>query len=501
MMTEQRQSRLRTIIQRSRARLMVDNPEFALVLMYLKYVATKQVFRISTNGRVVYFDPDWLQKLTGRETDYILSHQVMHLVREDIKRPAFFSGDRYHHACDIIINSFMRNLGLNTEQYPHIGKLPYKTYYPEQEGSALTTIEAFRAVPFDPSGLKPGQRRAFRIDSDEWWGHFEFPEDGTLILYPGYKDLSNEVVRDKEERGPDIKIKYVFSFGSPASLSAPVEEAPEKVSRTGVNGTETDTPPPDIPRAPQDIYMPASGSPEASPFPHSKTVAYDTEQKTGKKENDLEELDSAIDRLIHMIENMESASSKHAQTVDRILKGIAEAKLEWRKLLTAFLQEEVHDYSFLPPDRRFDDSGFFLPDFNERDMSVENVLFMVDSSGSVDDEMISMVYGEVCAAIEQFNGKLTGKLGFFNTEVTPPVPFCTTRELLRIRPGASGGTDFGCIFRYIKEHPELDPACIVIFTDGKGDYPPESESEGIPVLWILHGNADPPRWGSTARLV
>ena len=127
MMTLQRQNRLRTRIQQSRARLMVDNPELALVLMYLRYVATKQVYRISTNGRVVYFDPDWLQKLTANEMDFILSHQVLHLVRDDVKRPMFFAGDRYHHACDIIINSFMRQLGYRAEHYQHVGNIPHTT--------------------------------------------------------------------------------------------------------------------------------------------------------------------------------------------------------------------------------------------------------------------------------------------------------------------------------------------------------------------------------------
>ena len=32
-----------------------------------------------------------------------------------------------------------------------------------------------------------------------------------------------------------------------------------------------------------------------------------------------------------------------------------------------FIQEEVVDYSFTPPDRRFDDSPFFLPDFNGKE--------------------------------------------------------------------------------------------------------------------------------------
>lgn len=463
---------------------MVDNPEFALVLMYLRYVATKQVYRISTNGRTIFFDPDWLQKLSGNEMDYILSHQVLHLVRDDVKRPAFFAGDRYHHACDIIINSFMRQLGHRAEHYQHIGDLPHTTYYPECEGSILTPMEAFHAVPFDPASLKPGQRRAFRIDSDEWWGTHGMPDDCTLILYPGFKELSDEVIREEEDEGPDLKVKYAKHIFIQPSVSDDDQEEYEKYLNAH-DFVEKDKEPD------KDAEKRSPRSEDA--LPENTAI----ENVDG---NDLNELDDAIDRLVHMIECMDAAYSKHAETMERILHGVSEAKIEWRKLLNLFLQDELHDYSFQPPDRRFDDSGFFLPDFNERDENIQNVLFMVDSSSSVNDDMISIVYGEISAAIEQFNGKMTGALGFFNTSVTPPVPFGSIRELLRIRPRGSGGTDFGCIFRYVQEHREKQPACIVIFTDGIGDYPPEEAAAGIPVLWILHGSAPFPSWGCTTRL-
>lgn len=110
-MTPQRQKRLREQIRRSRARLMVSDPALAMLLMYLRFVATKDVYRISTNRREILFDPDWFQMLGKKETDYILSHEVIHIVLEDTKRPAFFTGDRFHHACDIIACSVMRNRG------------------------------------------------------------------------------------------------------------------------------------------------------------------------------------------------------------------------------------------------------------------------------------------------------------------------------------------------------------------------------------------------------
>ncbi|MBQ7523281.1 MAG: hypothetical protein IJT07_02025 [Oscillospiraceae bacterium] len=481
MMTQQRQDRLRAMLQHSRARLMVDAPELALVLMYLRYVATKQVYRISTNGRVIFFDPDWLQKLSGQELDYMLAHQVLHLVREDVRRPPIFAGDRYHHACDIILNSFLYELGLCKDQFRHIGNLPRTTYYPKLEGNTLTPIEAFHAVPFDASTLPAGQRNRYRIDSDEWWGRFTMPEDGILILSPDCKE-PDEIVREEEKSGPILHPKlssFPLSFAGAAGADSTDEEM---TAVSGVVETKDEVEPTEKNEAPKELPDLQN---DMQPF---------------QTNDDTEALDSAIDRLIHMIESIDASSSKHAQTMERIVHGVESAKLEWRKLLNVFLQEEVCDYSFTPPDHRFSDSDFFLPDFNERESSVKNILFMVDSSGSIPDEMLALVYGEIGSAIEQFNGKMTGSLCFFDTNVTQPIPFCTVGELLRIRPRGYGGTDFAGAFCYVRMHNELRPSCIVLFTDGKGEYPAEDAAAGVPVLWILHGDEKPPQWGISARL-
>ena len=96
----------------------------------------------------------------------------------------------------------------------------------------------------------------------------------------------------------------------------------------------------------------------------------------------------------------------------RILKEMKKPQTDWRTTINEFIQEEVVDYSFYPPDRRFDDSPFYLPAFNEKDDMVEDILFMIDTSGSMSDEMITVAFSEIKGAIDQFDGKLKGWLGF-----------------------------------------------------------------------------------------
>lgn len=186
---------------------------------------------------------------------------------------------------------------------------------------------------------------------------------------------------------------------------------------------------------------------------------------------------------------------------ERLFKELRKPQTDWRTILNEFVQEEICDYSFSPPDRRFGDSDFFLPDFNEKDEKVKNILFMIDTSASMSDDMITAAYSEVKGAIDQFNGKLEGFLGFFDAAVTEPEPFSDEDEFIVIKPKGGGGTDFEVIFRYVAENmTDEPPASIIILTDGYAPFPDEEKANGIPVLWLLNNQNVEPPWGKIARI-
>lgn len=185
----------------------------------------------------------------------------------------------------------------------------------------------------------------------------------------------------------------------------------------------------------------------------------------------------------------------------RLIEELRKPQTDWRSILNEFVQEEICDYSFSPPDRRFGDSDFFLPDFNEKDETVKNILFMIDTSGSMSDDMITAAYSEVKGAIDQFNGKLEGFLGFFDAAVTEPEPFSDEDEFIVIKPKGGGGTDFNVIFKYVDDQmSDEPPASIIILTDGYAPFPDEEKANGIPVLWLLNNENVEPPWGKISRI-
>ena len=429
-MTEARKNRIRTKIQDSRSRLMGKHPFFALLLMYLKFIAVPDMRKISTNGRCIYFSPDFIDKLHWHELDYILCHQIMHLIQGHIWRETDLAGDNYHFACDILVNVILERWGFTEERYAHLGYV-YKTI-PASSADPLdmTPEQICAAIPYNLYAFDDRTRNRFLPDTDSWW---DLKEDcglyGELILdtpdLVGWLRISREESSDGNVDGDGGASKQEWKARAKAA-SEMIESAQLKDKQAGTL--------PDFSK--------------------------------------------------------------------RLLKKMKAPVVDWKKLLNDFIQERVCDYSFSPPDRRFEDTGFFLPDFNEKEFVSKEILFMVDTSGSIDDNVLSEVYSEIRGAIEQFNGKLTAKLGFFDADVKTPMPFESIEDLMTIIPVGGGGTDFRAIFDYLRECcMESLPACIVIFTDGEGPYPPTQAAMGIPVLWLIHDSPIVPPWGKVVHII
>ena len=149
MMTKQRKNRLKQKIQRSRARLLESHPFFALLLMYLKFVAVPGMKKMSTNGRCIYFDPDFVDKLYAHELDYVLCHQIMHIMYGHIWMPADRQSDNYHFACDILVNSNLFKCGFDDERYPHLGEIQRNLPGKRADASKMMVDEIYSLLPYN----------------------------------------------------------------------------------------------------------------------------------------------------------------------------------------------------------------------------------------------------------------------------------------------------------------------------------------------------------------
>lgn len=208
------------------------------------------------------------------------------------------------------------------------------------------------------------------------------------------------------------------------------------------------------------------------------------------------------ERLVAAVKTIENKGyGKLPGYLKRYIGKIIRPQKDWRSLLHEFVQPEIEDYSFAPPDRRFSDFDFFLPDFNDTVDTIKDIDFFIDTSGSIEDDELAACFSEIVGAVGQFNNRLSGRLGFFDTKVYGLHPFESVDNILKIKPQGRGGTSFFAPFEYLnKNKKNSNTAGIVILTDGQAKFPEEPIANGIPVLWIITDDKTKPPWGMSAVL-
>ena len=119
-----------------------------------------------------------------------------------------------------------------------------------------------------------------------------------------------------------------------------------------------------------------------------------------------------------------------------------------------------------------------------------DIAIAIDLSGSISDRQGQDFLSEVRGIMEQFTSYRI-HVFCFDTEVYNPQQFDSdnldTIDGYELKGG--GGTDFDCIFNYLKQE-EIEPHRLVVFTDG---YPFGSwgDENYCDTVWIIHGNRNP----------
>lgn len=174
--------------------------------------------------------------------------------------------------------------------------------------------------------------------------------------------------------------------------------------------------------------------------------------------------------------------------------------IDWRIILNDFVQQEINDYSFAPPDRRFSDSDFLLPDYNETIDRLENIFIAVDSSGSIRQNDLTRALSEIKGAIDQYGGKLTGWISYFDYAVSEPKPFENFDDIRKIKVEGGGGTSFKNVIAVANQTFKGNLACIIFITDGYAEWPKPDSCMDVPILWVLNNTIVDPPFGKVCRM-
>ena len=183
--------------------------------------------------------------------------------------------------------------------------------------------------------------------------------------------------------------------------------------------------------------------------------------------------------------------------VKRIIQDLTEPKMNWRELLRMQLESTIKsDFTWMRASRKGWHMDAVMPGMKVDPMI--DIAIALDASGSISEKMLKDFLGEVQGIMDSFPAYRIHVITF-DTDAYNPAQYDSDNldDICDYEVSGGGGTDFDCIFKYLKDN-EIEPKRLVVFTDGYpfGSWGDENYADTV---WILHGTTSiVPPWGQFA---
>ena len=183
--------------------------------------------------------------------------------------------------------------------------------------------------------------------------------------------------------------------------------------------------------------------------------------------------------------------------VKRLIQDMTAPKMNWRELLRMQLESTIKsDFTWMRASRRGWHMDAVMPGMKNDEMI--DIAIAIDASGSIDERMLKDFLSEVQGIMDQFQAYKIHIITFDTATYNPRTYNSDNLDSIcdyEVKGG--GGTDFDCIFNYLKDE-QIEPKRLVVFTDGYpfGSWGDENYADTV---WIIHGNTTVvPPWGQHA---
>lgn len=371
-------------------------PFYGTLALYLEVEETEDIETFATDGKKLYYNPEFSKTLSDAEIVAVICHEIGHCCLNHLYRRGYREHQKFNMAADYVVNLIID----------------------EQSGSDM-----------------------------------RLPKD--CLLDKKFQNMSAEEVYDLLPDQPSMNGSNGEGSGKQGKQGAG-QGAGQGKSKNGNGG-------------------------QKQIDDHSKWD--EAAQENGEQQ--------AREWTERMISAAEVAEGKQRGSVPgylkRLIGSIVKPQKNWRELLAEFIQHEINDYGFCPPDRRlYEITDFFMPSFAEETDMIQDMCFVIDTSGSIGNNELTVFYSEIIGCIQQFNS-LKGHLIFCDTRVTADYDIEDVNDILKAVPKGGGGTRLESAIEYCieKQHKgEYDVAGVVILTDCWDSYELTADQVPFPTLWL-----------------
>ena len=440
-MSEERLQELKSnaldILAYCRQQILNKHPFTGTVAMNLdlKPVRDLRCTTAMTDGTNIFMDIDFLSRLNQDEREFVLGHEIWHVIMLHFLRGEGKERDLFNIATDMEVNQLLEADGFVAPAdvlFPN-SKHSRKCMFNFPDNLSAEEYYDLLMKEMPPQGKNGGKKGEGQGGSGKG-SSISSSASGKGSPCAGQFDKHY----DKNDDYSEEQIKEAFS------------------DKYGVKGFDKD-------------FTPASMKNEAAERSAAGRVRESVVSAAQQIERTRGELPGYIKKII-----------------DRLL----EPKLPWKELLAAFVTSSFYNKTnWNAPNRRFAWSGTYLPRHAGEMMKIA---VGIDTSGSCANDCekflteinsIAKTFGNYELHVIQCDTEVKDYTVFDENNVLEP-------ESNGIEFKGFGGTTLHPIFKYITDN-ELDVDAIVVFTDGEcEEFPEHDPSIELPVMWVLTGNTE-----------
>ncbi|MCY4318619.1 MAG: VWA-like domain-containing protein [Alphaproteobacteria bacterium] len=206
----------------------------------------------------------------------------------------------------------------------------------------------------------------------------------------------------------------------------------------------------------------------------------------GPSAQDIAAEEQAWDEAMHQAANLAKAEGRMPGTVEETVRGAHTSTLDWRTLLRRFMTDTAkRDYSWSVPNRRFIDTGLYLPSIRSEGM--ESLAVIIDTSGSLPVAVLAAFWAELREVVTEIRPERVVVLQV-DAALQDAATYAPDDLPDEIVVKGRGGTDFRPGFAWLDEH-DIRPGVCLYLTDMECSRYPEAEPD-FPVIFVNYG--DPP---------
>ena len=390
-----------------------------------------------TDGRSIYFDIEFLNKMNSDEALAVLAHEVWHNVMMHFMRTEDRDRRLFNIATDLEVNQILVSEGMT---------LPRGCLMPDQ----FKFKPNLSAEEYYDMLVKNRDKLQQQLDQESGEGDS--------------KPQGDSKSEDKGDSKPQGDSKSEGEGGSDGS---------KRGKSRGARGFRD-----------KHIYKDYDESSDDGEARRDQfgAVGFDEDFKPALDEKAAEQIRQAAVQAAQQIERQRGTMPAHLQ---RLVDKLLTPEMDWKTVLSQFVARHAGGglSNWNTPNRRFAYSGTFLPSHDDETV---RLVVGIDTSGSTAND-IPRFLGELKGLCETFpNYKLT--LIQCDCEIQdvkeygPENPLDLENEKFEIK--GMGGTTLKPIFDYVAMN-DIEHDCIVVLTDGEIERFKAEDAPAAPVLWMV----------------